>query len=165
MKEFIKRNSSVLVVGGFLLVVFSIIIVVNRMKPTINQPGLVKLTQQENKVIEEQTQQINETKETTTTEDYKEVDINLGNIEVSYTNKGFEPKTKNIEQGQKVVWTNKTTKVMTLEPLSKTFADFISPIEIKPNEKIEFRFTKIGMWAYQEKETKNYGRFMVTLPN
>jgi len=77
--------------------------------------------------------------------------------EISYTVDGWEPMEAGILRNQLVKWTNSTEEMIEIEPLDKIYEELNEGIVLEPGESFEFRFTRKGIWRYQEKNSSNWG--------
>ena len=59
--------------------------------------------------------------------------------------------------GQLVKWTNTTDRDIYFVQKMPTYSELENPILIKSGETFEFRLYEIGMWTYEELETRHFG--------
>jgi len=153
MKEFIKRNSPVFVIGTFTAIIFIVLTIVSQFKKQSNT-NLIPLTDNQIKIMEEPAPK--------TLPVAEEIDSKYGPLEIEYTTEGFNPKNTKSYQNQLIKWTNKTDTAITMQAVTKTHKDFPNEVEIKPGETFEFRLTKPKLWSYQQKDnTKMFGTIFV----
>lgn len=174
MKDFLKRNVSVLVVGVVTLVIFLVIIILAQTKDYY-KPELIEVnkeaafTKREEEIqssIPEQSVNTNvdnlvdikEVQESTP----GEIDVKYGILEINYTENGFEPKNTSAQLNQLVRWVNKTQNTIELEQLTNNYIEFTNPITINPGSTFEFRVYKTKLWTYQEKNSRNFGSIIVS---
>lgn len=156
IRDFIKRNSPIFVIGGITAILFLIITIISRFKEA-QSPTLVPLT-------DSQIQEFEKTEEpvTKTTD---EADTKYGTLEIEYTLEGFMPKNTKSYPNQLVRWTNKTDGTISFSQVTKTHKTFPEVVEIKPGESFEFRLTKTKLWSYQIKDNPNHFGTIFVLDN
>lgn len=94
------------------------------------------------------------------------VDERYGILEINYTTDGFSPRVTRAKQGQTVRWTNNTEAPITIHQRKQTYTEFSSDVEIKPGETFSIVLSELGIWTYEEKETRSFGSIEVRpVPN
>lgn len=94
------------------------------------------------------------------------VDEKYGILEIIYTTEGFSPRVTRARQGQTVKWTNNTDALITIHQRKQTYTEFSNDVEIKPGETFSIVLSELGIWTYEEKETRNFGSIEVKpVPN
>jgi len=89
------------------------------------------------------------------------VDERYGILEISYTTDGFSPRVTRARQGQTAKWTNNTDAAILIHQRKQTYTEFSSDVEIKPGETFSIVLSELGIWTYEEKETRNFGSIEV----
>ena len=94
------------------------------------------------------------------------VDEKYGILEISYTTEGFSPRVTRAKLGQTAKWTNKTESPMYIHQRKSTYEEFENDVEIKPGESFSFVMSELGIWTYEERDTRKFGSIEVKpLPN
>ncbi|MBD3365810.1 thioredoxin domain-containing protein [candidate division WWE3 bacterium] len=81
--------------------------------------------------------------------------------EISFTEEGWNPKEASVVKNQVVRWTNTTEEEIEIEQLDKLYDDFEENKVIAPGETLEFKFTRPGVWRYQEAGSLSWGMVFV----
>jgi len=174
IKEFLERNKPVFTIGIITFVIFIFIIFIGLIRQN-KEPNLVKLGNESTYTLSEDGKttpdlEIEQTQDGTITEGSQpeeeivplSFDERLGIIEVKYYEKwGFVPKNSKALNGQLVKSTNTTDRDIYIVQKMPTYSELEDPFLIKPDETFEFRLYEIGMWTYEELETKHFGSINV----
>lgn len=164
MRAFFERNKPVFTIGIITLAVFLGLIVIYAIKPH-NNLVVMKLIGNESSpsISVGESAQPSETAQSSssvaTTE--AQIDATLGVINVEFTDVGWVPKFVDVANGQKVVWTNKTTKEIFLRQRTPTYQNLTDPIRIDPENSLEIRMTVVGDWNYDESQSKYFATVRV----
>ena len=89
------------------------------------------------------------------------IDERFGILEIDYTDEGFKPRVTKAMQGQAVMWTNKTDKIIYFHQRKQTYSALKELVEIKPGGSFNFRLSELGIWTYDENESKHFGSIEV----
>lgn len=168
MKAFFERNKPVFTIGLATLLLFLGLIFIYSLKSHNNLTGMKKLESQDSSgsEFEEETSEQLEAKQASESAQLKakaeaEIDASLGVINIEYTNVGWMPKFVEAAKNQKVVWTNKTDKEISLRQRTPAYADLTDLIKIAPGKSFELRMTVVGDWNYDEDQTKYFATIRV----
>lgn len=89
------------------------------------------------------------------------VDDKFGILEISYTSEGFSPRVTRAKIGQSARWTNNTDAPIYIHQRKPTYPELETDTEIKPGESFSFVMSELGIWTYEERETKHFGSIEV----
>lgn len=91
-----------------------------------------------------------------------EADSMYGTAFVDFTDEGFEPVELEIKLNQKVRWTNRTDREITIyQTTYKRFPEWDEDKTLAPGESFEFRFYKNKLWTYKERASGEFGSVFV----
>lgn len=160
MKAFFERNKPVFLIGLATLLLFLGIIVAYALK-THKSVGLTKIGNDSpfNVADESYSDSIPSTSESTSS--LANIDSTLGAVNISFNSYGWYPALVDAVKGQKVVWTNKTDKIIYLRQRTPTYSELTNLTAIDPGKTFEFRMTIDGNWNYDEDGTKFFGTIRV----
>lgn len=169
IKNFLERNKSIFVIGVILGIVFVAIILFYVIKPhEETELSNVKTADQqfykvayENLDEENSGNNLEETGDENQPQEEKTpemtTDEKYGILQIDYIDSGFSPRITRAALGQAVSWTNKTDKTIYFRQIKKSYPELEELIEIKPGESFNIRMTVLGIWSYEESESRNFG--------
>jgi hypothetical protein len=162
MKAFLERNKPVFLIGLATLLLFLGIIVAYALK-THKSVGLTKIGNESPFNVDETTSDIQggvpSTSESTSS--LANIDSTMGTVNISFNSYGWYPALVDAVKGQKVVWTNKTDKIIYLRQRTPTYPELTNLTAVDPGKTFEFRMMVDGNWNYDEDETKYFGTVRV----
>jgi len=175
IKRFFGRNKPIFVMGTVFLLIFLGIIIYYKAKPheetnmsKVGDESFYRVLEDEQKKYEEtlsdgSNNQKNQNEQEEAVIPEVSVDEKFGILEIEYTDEGFKPRAIKTVQGRAVRWTNKTDKVIYLHQRKPTYDELKELVEIKPGESFNFRLSELGIWTYEENESKHFGSIEVVV--
>ena len=162
---FFERNKPIFIIGIVMFVIFSIIIVSSILMPK-KETKYTEIGEGDKEFYKvayedlgknefEGTDEESEKKEEPAKQEVNMDEI-FGVLQVNYTEEGFVPRVTRIRVGQNVNWTNKTDKTIYLKQIKPYYKEFEESLSIKPNESFKFTMTEIGIWTYEEVESRDW---------
>jgi hypothetical protein len=175
MKDFIKRNSPVFVVGVITFFIFMGIIIQSQKNDTKEtdlvgvEDYVVSFNDEVDRVIPEEDlsdflQQVEESLETSEATWYpgKNTSMHGDVLFIEYREeKGFVPRNAVGISGKIVMWHNKTQNPIQIKQLTNKFDEFEPPVTIAPQKLFAIRMDIPGIWTYQEVETGEFGSVFI----
>jgi hypothetical protein len=191
MKNFLKRNAPVFVIGFVMLVLFLIAIISseNKSDPS-NLPNLIRVRDEEEEeiffepppeeviIIEETessklgykeeediiTNEERRVHDERTTLNSEEVKARYGVLEINFTSEGFEPRNTNGYIGQIVRFNNNTGTSITIQQTTPKYDFWENPRTIPAGSSLEFEATEKGLWTYLEQDSNKLGAIYFSAP-
>lgn len=173
ISRFFDRNRPIFTIGALMAMVFIAIIILYKFKPKqeTKLKEVNEMDQQFYRVAYEEPEPENEASQymdaenQPTDKDVNEQDENsqinideeYGVLQINFTENGFEPRINTAVLGQMVSWTNNTDKTIYFKQRKPTYPELKDPIEIKSGESFNFRMTDLGIWTYEEGDSKEFG--------
>ncbi|MBW6441568.1 hypothetical protein K0B04_01490 [Patescibacteria group bacterium] len=174
ISRFYDRNKPIFTIGAVIAIVFVGIIIFYRLKPHKetglyevgeNDKDFYKVNYEGQDVENEYRENVRNVETEKAEESIPEPAINVdevfGTISINYTDEGFRPRIVRAYLSQNVTWTNTTNRVLYFHQRKLSYPGLGETFEIKPGESFSHRMSELGIWAYEEKETRHYGSIEV----
>ncbi len=168
IRQFLKRNMSLLVLAAMLALAFVILI------------GISQNKQNETKLADAPPESANfeitgDEKQPTQNIDQEPLDLEAPVekeeapapkpvVQVTFTDEGFVPEVQQAALGQTVRWTNATDQEITLVQVIDKFDEFEEGLTIAPGESFELELYNAKLWTYEEINSGIRTRMIISQP-